>query len=60
MYDQQQLIDTIAGSSEMNPTGIDLVEYALENYLEDETVESLVEIAEDHDIHISDCIKEDD
>ena len=56
IYDQQELIDLIA-SELSNGNGNELIQYALESYLADYTVEQLVSECRSNTIDYSDCIK---
>lgn len=53
--DQQGLIDLLAGELS---NGNELIQYALESYLADYTVEQLVSECSSNTIDYSDCIKE--
>ena len=52
--DQQGLIDLLAGELS---NGNELIQYALESYLADYTVEQLVSECRSNTIDYSDCIK---
>tara|TARA_Y100000401_G_scaffold110179_1_gene107140 strand:+ start:234 stop:425 length:192 start_codon:yes stop_codon:yes gene_type:complete len=57
IYDQQELIDLIA-SELSNGNGNELIQYALESYLADYTVELLISECDNYGIDYSHCIKE--